>query len=60
VRLDGVGGGMLLVRAELHRTGLVFPVAPYRHRLETEGLSMLALDMGELSWGVPGIEVVHH
>jgi hypothetical protein len=29
VRLDAVGGTMLLVRAELHREGLVFP--PYLH-----------------------------
>lgn len=25
IKLDGVGGAMLLVRAEAHRRGLVFP-----------------------------------
>ena len=59
VRLDAVGGAMLLVRAELHRHGLVFPVTPYRHRIETEGLSMMAMDMGALSWAMPGVEVYH-
>jgi hypothetical protein len=46
VRLDAVGGAMLLVDAELHRKGLIFPPFVYRHRIETEGLSMMALDMG--------------
>lgn len=51
VRLDAVGGAMLLVDAELHRHGLVFPPMVYRHRIETEGLSMMALDMGVLVSG---------
>lgn len=59
-RLDGVGGGALLVAAALHREGVVFPPAPYRHRVETEGLAMMALDAGHLSWGLPLVEVVHH
>jgi hypothetical protein len=59
VRLDAVGGAMLLVDAELHRQGLVFPPYAHRHRIETEGLSMLALDMGVLSWGLPDVEVLH-
>ena len=46
VRLDAVGGAMLLVDAELHRHGLMFPAFVHRHRVETEGLSMMALDMG--------------
>jgi len=59
VRLDAVGGAMLLVHAELHRHGLVFPPFPFRGRIETEGLSMMALDMGVLSWGLPFLEVLH-
>jgi mannan polymerase complexes MNN9 subunit len=59
VRLDAVGGAMLLVSAELHRHGLIFPPFPYRHRIETEGLSMMALDMGVLSWGMPNVEILH-
>jgi hypothetical protein len=59
VRLDGVGGAVLLVDAELHRHGLVFPPFPYRGRIETEGLAMMAMDMGVLSWGLPFLEVLH-
>jgi hypothetical protein len=50
----------LLVHAELHRHGLVFPSFPYRRRIETEGLSMMAMDMGVLSWGMPFLEVLHN
>lgn len=59
VRLDAVGGAFLLVHAELHRFGLIFPPFNYRSRIETEGLSMMALDMGVLSWGMPFLEVLH-
>lgn len=68
VRLDSVGGTMLLVRADLHRDGLVFP--PFRYGLaneharaggevETEGLAILARDMGIECWGLPNLEILH-
>lgn len=69
VPLDAVGATMLLVRADLHRDGLIFPPVPYRPghpkarpgpgELETEGLGMLAADMGETCWGLPGLEIFH-
>lgn len=86
VELHSVGGTMLLVRADLHRDGLVFPpflygkshrrarafnhfVSIYRpwrllkgvHRgeIETEGLAMMAHDMGYACWGMPNVEVIH-
>lgn len=69
VPLDTVGATMLLVRADLHRDGLIFPPIPYRPghpkaqrgpgELETEGLGLLAWDMGEICWGMPGLEVLH-
>jgi hypothetical protein len=76
VRLDAVGGTMLLVRADLHRDGLVFPAFPYGRRnpfgrwpspytgqaggeLETEGLALMARDMGHQCWGLPNLEIVH-
>ncbi len=74
VRLDSVGGAMLLVRADLHRDGLVFPSFKYGLRnaalrdphplwglgeIETEGLAMMARDMGVQCWGVPDLEVFH-
>jgi len=69
VELHAVGGTMLLVRADLHRDGLVFPAAPYgkgnprvrndRGELETEGLGIMAQDMGHQCWGMPRLEIRH-
>jgi peptide chain release factor subunit 1 len=74
VPLDAVGGTMLLVRADRHRDGLVFPCYPYgvqslrvRPRgmndwygeIETEGFGIMATDMGTQCWGVPNLRVVH-
>jgi peptide chain release factor subunit 1 len=69
VELDAVGGTMLLVRADLHRDGLVFPSFPYGLRnsrirgdggeFETEGLGMMARDMGHPCWGMPNLEIRH-
>lgn len=73
VPLDSVGGTMLLVRADLHRDGLVFPCFPYglanpRIRLdnywmgeiETEGFGIMAHDLGVQCWGMPNLEIKHH
>ncbi|XP_052798526.1 uncharacterized protein LOC128230362 [Mya arenaria] len=59
VRLDGVGGCVLLVRAECHRQGLVFPEKVYNHHIETEGLAKMATDMGFSVRGMPWVEVIH-
>ena len=74
VRLDSVGGTVLLVKANLHRDGLVFPPFRYgvpnpaaraRHpvwgqgEIETEGLAIMAADMGLQCWGLPDLEVLH-
>jgi len=77
VPLHAVGGTMLLVRADRHRDGLIWPA--YRYGLqnplirtdprrigrselgeiETEGLGMMAHDMGLTCWGLPEVEVRH-
>ena len=72
VRLDAVGGTMLLVKADVHRDGLVFPPFPYGlpnplirtnnywlGELETEGLGIMAHDMGVECWGMPRLEIKH-
>ncbi len=76
VRLDAVGGTVLLVRADVHREGLIFPAFPYgaaspavrrphplgrqiAGEIETEGLGLLAQDMGYQCWGMPNLEVLH-
>lgn len=73
VRLDSVGGTMLLVRADIHRDGLIFPPFPYGRgnskirtrnywhgEIETEGLGIMADDMGISCWGLPLVEIKHH
>ncbi|MCC7104039.1 MAG: hypothetical protein IT307_02770 [Chloroflexi bacterium] len=77
VELDAVGGTVLLVRADVHREGLIFPPFLYgkanprvrRRRteiegeiegeLETEGLGIMARDLGYVCWGLPRLEVRH-
>ena len=70
VALDSVGGTMLLVRADVHREGAIFPATPYgiaspRARsdrageLETEGFGILAGEMGYQCWGLPHLEIKH-
>lgn len=68
---------MLLIRADIHREGLIFPPFLYcgehklardpgpwaaygrRGEIETEGLGLMAFDMGHLCWGMPDEEVIH-
>ena len=76
VRLDSLGTTMLLIKADLHREGLVFPAYLYGRRspfardpspydphgvgeVETEGLALMAKDMGYECWGMPQLEIVH-
>ena len=67
MKLDAVGGTMLLVRADIHRDGLIFPPYPYiaaGARVpggypETEGLELMANDMGHTCWGMPHLEIFH-
>jgi hypothetical protein len=86
VRLHAVGATMLLVRADLHREGLIFPPYLYgkrnrlirhsnlmvpwsdvrsrlrgehRGEIESEGLGMMAHDMGYECWGMPRLEIRH-
>ncbi len=76
VRLESVGGTMLLIRADRHRDGLIFPPFFYGARsrwvrdphpwdarvvgeIETEGLAIMAKDMGIQCWGLPDLEIRH-
>ena len=59
VEIDGVGGTMLLVKAEVHAQGILFPHYSYRGYLETEGFAMLAKDRGLTAWGLPDLEIIH-
>lgn len=53
MNLDGVGGTALLVKAEVHRDGAMFPPFPFYHLLETEGFAKMARRLGWNCWGLP-------
>ena len=57
--LTGVGGTMLLVQADVHRAGIVFPEIPYDDLIETEGFGKLACDFGIVPVGLPNLEIRH-
>lgn len=59
VRLDSVGGTMLLVDAAIHRAGITFPDRPYRRLIETEAFAALARDFGIEIVGLPRLAVIH-
>jgi glycosyltransferase involved in cell wall biosynthesis len=96
VELHAVGGTMLLVKADIHRDGLIFPPylygrknkrirntnfffatrrekilglprllklilsGKYQGEIETEGLGIMAHDMGYKCWGMPNLEIKHY
>lgn len=59
VEIDSVGGTALLIRANLHREGLNFPPYAYDGYIETEGLAMMAREMGHRCWAMPKLRIVH-
>jgi mannan polymerase complexes MNN9 subunit len=58
-KLDGVGSAALLVEARVHQAGAIFPVEPYKHRLESEGFGVMAKDKGFQPCGYPFYDVRH-
>lgn len=53
VQLDGVGGTALMVKAEVHRDGAMFPAFPFYHLVETEGFAKMARRLGYSIFGLP-------
>jgi len=60
MQLDGVGGTSLLVKAEVHRGGAMFPSFAFYHLIETEGFAKMASRLGWKSWGLPNYYVYHY
>ncbi|KAI0482919.1 mannan polymerase complexes MNN9 subunit [Xylariaceae sp. FL0804] len=60
VALDGVGGTALLVRADVHRDGAMFPPFPFYHLIETEGFAKMARRLGWEATGLPNYKVYHY
>lgn len=57
VPLDGVGGAALLVKADVHRDGAMFPAFPFYHLIETEGFAKMAKRLGWHPTGLPNYKV---
>jgi mannan polymerase complexes MNN9 subunit len=57
VPLDGVGGTALLVKADVHRDGAMFPAFSFYHLIETEGFAKMAKRLGWQAMGLPNYKV---
>lgn len=53
VDLDGIGGTAVLVRADVHRDGAMFPPFAFYHLIETEGFAKMAKRLGWAATGLP-------
>ena len=60
MELDGVGGTALMVKAEVHRDGAMFPPFSFYHLIETEGFSKMAKRLGYASYGLVEYFVYHY
>ncbi len=58
--LDGVGGTAVMVKAEVHRDGAMFPSFPFYHLIETEGFAKMAKRLGYEVFGLPNYAVYHY
>lgn len=58
--LDGVGGTCLLVKADVHRDGAMFPNFPFYHLIETEGFAKMCKRLGYEVFGLPNYLVYHY
>jgi mannan polymerase complexes MNN9 subunit len=59
VPLDGVGGAALLVKADVHRDGAMFPPFAFYHLIETEGFAKMAKRLGWQPIGLPNYKVAY-
>ncbi len=59
ISLDGLGGTMMLVKADIHRQGLIYPDYIIHKHIETEALAFMAREMGYECWGTPQVTIVH-
>lgn len=57
IPLDGVGGTALLVKADVHRDGAMFPPFAFYHLIETEGFAKMAKRLGWQPFGLPNYRV---
>ncbi|KAI9801341.1 MAG: hypothetical protein M1825_003319 [Sarcosagium campestre] len=59
VELDGVGGVNILVKGDVHRSGINFPCYAFENQAETEGFAKMAKRAGYQVVGLPNYIVWH-
>ncbi|KAK3055365.1 hypothetical protein LTR09_003919 [Extremus antarcticus] len=59
IPLDGIGGVNILVKADVHRSGINFPCYPFENQAETEGFAAMAKRAGYGVYGLPNYVVWH-
>ncbi|EPX72937.1 mannosyltransferase complex subunit [Schizosaccharomyces octosporus yFS286] len=60
MELNGVGTTALMVKANVHRDGAVFPTFPFYHLIESEGFAKMASRLGYKVYGLPNYLVFHY
>jgi hypothetical protein len=59
IPLDGIGGVNIIVKADVHRSGINFPCYAFEHQAETEGFAKMAKRAGYGVYGLPNYVVWH-
>ncbi|KAK5044909.1 hypothetical protein LTR84_010281 [Exophiala bonariae] len=59
IELDGIGGVNILVKADVHRSGINFPCYAFENQAETEGFAKMAKRAGYQVVGLPNYVVWH-
>ncbi|KAK7969626.1 hypothetical protein PG984_000898 [Apiospora sp. TS-2023a] len=59
IELDGIGGVSILVKADVHRSGINFPCYAFENQAETEGFAKMAKRAGYGVYGLPNYVVWH-
>lgn len=57
--LDGIGGVNIIVKADVHRSGINFPCYAFENQAETEGFAKMAKRAGYGVYGLPNYVVWH-
>jgi hypothetical protein len=57
--LDGIGGVNIIVKADVHRSGINFPAYAFENQAETEGFAKMAKRAGYKVYGLPNYVVWH-
>ncbi|KAM3072278.1 hypothetical protein ACMFMG_009089 [Clarireedia jacksonii] len=60
IELDGIGGVNIIVKADVHRSGINFPAYAFENQAETEGFAKMAKRAGYKVIGLPNYVVWHH